>query len=145
MKLKYKFLKELSVEEMYDIFRLRISVFVVEQNCPYQEMDDADKISLHMWLEDDEGIQAYLRLIPRGPEEGYVSIGRVLAVKRRCGLSTRLLNEAISKAVELFEAKHIYLEAQTYAADLYRKAGFVQISEEFLEDGIPHIGMRLDL
>lgn len=145
MELKYGRLNELTVEEVYNIFRLRVSVFVVEQNCPYQEIDDADKEAVHMWLEDDGEIVAYLRVIPAGLVFDQVSIGRVIAVRRRQGLATVLVKEGIKLAAKELGATEIVLEAQTYARSLYEKLGFCQISEEFLEDGIPHIKMRLEL
>ncbi|MCI7145157.1 MAG: GNAT family N-acetyltransferase [Clostridiales bacterium] len=145
MELRYGRLDELTIREIYEIFRLRVSVFVVEQNCPYQEIDDADKEAIHMWLEEDGRIMAYLRVIPAGLVFDQVSIGRVIAVKRRCGLATRLIKEGIKTAAEELGATEIVLEAQTYARSLYEKLGFCQISEEFLEDGIPHIKMRLEI
>lgn len=143
MELYIKSFDELSVDELYEILRLRVSVFVVEQNCPYMELDGLDQKSLHVFFKDEAGIQAYLRVIDRTEENQRVSIGRVIAVKRRCGLATKLLKEAISLAVSRFGAEEIYLEAQVYAKSLYEKQGFRQISEGFLEDGIPHIKMLL--
>ncbi len=135
---------ELTTGELYRILKLRMSVFVVEQNCPYMELDDLDQGALHVWLEDEQGIQAYLRVMDRGVESEHVSIGRVIAVKRRCGLGTQILREGIRAAREVFRADGIYLEAQVYARSLYEKQGFRQISEEFILDGIPHIRMLLD-
>lgn len=139
-----KHFQELTVDALYEILKLRVSVFVVEQNCPYMELDDLDQSAIHVYLKDESGIQAYLRVMDRSASRAYVSIGRVIAVKRRCGLGSRILREGISQAVERFGAKEIYLEAQTYAKEFYEKQGFQQISEEFLEDGIPHIKMLLD-
>ena len=136
---------ELSAEELYEIMALRQSVFVVEQNCPYQDMDGADREALHVFLRDGEGIKAYLRVLPAGAVFEDVSIGRVLSVLRRRGFASRLLDEGIRLARERFGAERIVIEAQTYARTLYEKAGFRQISEEFLEDGIPHIKMFLAL
>ena len=141
MELWIKRFEELTVEELYSILRLRVNVFVVEQCCPYPELDDCDQQAIHVWLEDEEGIEAYLRILERGVKSEWVTIGRVIAVKRRAGLGTRILREAIRVAEERFDAEAIYLEAQTYARALYEKQGFRQISEEFLEDGIPHIKM----
>ena len=124
--------------------RLRVSVFVVEQNCPYMELDDLDQDAIHIWLEDEDGIQAYLRIMDRGAESEYISIGRVIAVKRRCGMGSQILAEGIKAAKDIFDADSIYLEAQTYAKKFYEKQGFRQISEEFLLDGIPHIKMLLE-
>ncbi len=135
---------ELTVDELYRILKLRVDVFVVEQACPYPELDGLDQDALHLWLEDETGIRAYLRVMDRGAESEYVSIGRVVARERRQGLGTRILREGIRAARERFGAEAIYLEAQTYAAGLYEKQGFRIISEEFLLDGIPHVKMLLD-
>ncbi len=143
MTLRIKRFHELTIDELYAILRLRVSVFVVEQNCPYMELDDLDREALHVWLEDEDGIEAYLRVLDRGVESEHVAIGRVIAVKRRCGLGSRILVEGIKAAREQFGADRIYLEAQTYARGLYEKQGFRQISDEFLLDGIPHVKMIL--
>lgn len=141
MELTEKHFSELTTEELFDIYKLRVSVFVVEQSCPYQEVDSADKTAYHIWLKEDGELLAYLRVLPRGAVREEVSLGRVIAVRRRCGLGSRILAAGIRTAVERFGADCIVIEAQTYARGLYEKAGFVQTSEEFLEDGIPHIQM----
>ena len=145
MELTVKRFDELTLDELYAIMKLRVSVFVVEQQCPYMELDDRDQQAIHVFLRENGEISAYLRIMDRGVNSEYVSIGRVLAAKRRCGLGTRILSEGIRLAKERFHADRIYLEAQTYARGLYEKQGFRQVSEEFLEDGIPHIKMILDL
>ena len=132
---------ELSLQELYEILALRNSVFVVEQACPYQDIDGRDETAVHVIVREEEKLLAYLRVLPRG--NGEAAIGRVLAVERRKGLATLALQAGITAAKERFGAKRIYLEAQTYARDLYEKQGFVQCGEEFLEDGIPHIPMEL--
>ena len=124
MQLHIKRFQELTLEELYAILKLRIAVFVVEQNCPYMELDDCDQNAVHVWLEDKDGIQAYLRVMDRGIENESVSIGRVVAAKRRCGLGSRVLAEGIRAAKEVFLADSIYLEAQVYAKGLYEKQGF---------------------
>ena len=144
MQLYRKRFQELTTEELYGILKLRVDVFVVEQNCPYRELDDRDQNAVHVWLQDEDGILAYLRVMDRGIENESVSIGRVVAAKRRCGLGSRILAEGIRAAKEVFLAESIYLEAQVYAKGLYEKQGFRQISEEFLLDGIPHVRMLLD-
>ena len=144
MTLRIKRFDELSKSELYKILKLRVDVFVVEQNCPYPELDDCDQGALHIWFEDGQGISAYLRILDKGVKSEYVTIGRVIAVRRRVGLGTEILREGIKAARELFGADSIYVEAQTYARGLYARQGFRQISEEFLEDGIPHIKMLLE-
>ncbi len=142
MELVIKRFDELSTEELFEIYKLRVSVFVVEQNCPYQEVDDADKSAYHIFFKDSDGIAAYLRLVDKGVIFEDAAIGRVISVKRRRGLAGSLLDKAMAFAVECINVDSITLEAQVYARSLYEKAGFTTVSEEFLEDGIPHIRMR---
>ena len=144
MELHVKRFSELTTEELYRLLRLRVSVFVVEQNCPYMELDDRDQDALHVWFEDQDGIRAYLRILDAGAVSEYVTIGRVIAVKRRCGMGSRILSEGIRIAKEALGAEKIYVEARVYAKGMYEKQGFRQISEEYLEDGIPHVKMLLD-
>ncbi len=143
MECRVKRFHELTVDELYDLLKLRTDVFVVEQKCPYPELDGLDREALHVWLSDEGGIAACLRVMDRGAESEYVSIGRVVAARRRQGLGTRVLREGIRAAREYFSAEHIYLEAQTYAQGLYEKQGFRAVSGEFLLDGIPHVKMLL--
>lgn len=145
MELTVKHFSELSAEELFEIYKLRVSVFIVEQRCPYQDVDDADRTAYHLWLKDENGIAAYARLLPPGVTFPTAAIGRVIAVRRRCGLGTRIVDSAINAAREKLSADVITIEAQVYARSLYEKAGFVQTSEEFLEDGIPHVQMQLRL
>lgn len=137
-----KHFSALSAQELFEIYRLRVSVFVVEQKCPYQEVDDADRAAYHVWLQDEDGIEAYARVLPPGTAFPTAAIGRVIAVKRRCGLGSRIVAAAIAVAETQLHADVITIEAQTYARALYEKLGFRQTSEEFLEDGIPHIQMQ---
>ena len=144
MKLFVRRFAELSPEELYAILRLRVDVFVVEQRCPYPELDGLDQGALHVWLADEEGIAAYLRVMDRGVYDEEVAIGRVISLRRRRGYALQLLQEGVRVAREAFGARLISVEAQVYARSLYEKAGFQQASGEFLEDGIPHIRMLLD-
>lgn len=145
MELTVKHFSQLSAEELFEIYKLRVSVFIVEQRCPYQDVDDADRTAYHLWLRDENGIAAYARLLPPGVTFPTAAIGRVIAVRRRCGLGTKIVDSAINAAREKLSADVITIEAQVYARSLYEKAGFVQTSEEFLEDGIPHVQMQLRL
>ena len=142
MKLVIKHFSELTTEELYNIFKLRSDVFIVEQNCAYPDIDEADKVAYHMWLEDEDGIAAYLRVLPQGVKFDDVSLGRVISARRGCGLGARIMQEGIKAAQEIYGAKSITIGAQSYAKGFYEKQGFVQISEEFVEDGIPHILMQ---
>ncbi len=140
-----KTFRELTPDELFDIYRLRVEVFVVEQNCAYQDIDDADKVSYHVWLKDERGILAYLRVLPAGAQYETVGIGRVIAAVRRKGYGSAVLAEGIKVAKEKLNADVITVGAQVYARGLYEKAGFKQVSEEYLEDNIPHIKMELHL
>ena len=145
MELYIKHFQELTKEELMEIYRLRIAVFVVEQNCPYQDIDGADQNAYHLYLKDGDGIQAYLRVLPQGVKYPEASIGRVISVKRRCGLATRLLREGIALAKERYGAERLTISAQVYARTLYERVGFVQSSDGKLEDGIPHIQMTMKI
>lgn len=137
---------ELSREELFEIYKLRVAVFVVEQHCPYQEVDDSDKTAYHVYLKEETGeIAAYLRVLPEGPLPGDAVIGRVIAAKRGCHLGAAVLAAGIEAARTRLCAKRVVLAAQVYARPFYEKAGFATISEEFLEDNIPHIWMKRDL
>jgi len=140
--LTIKHYSELSPDELYELLKVRSAVFVVEQNCPYQDLDDKDKNAYHLWYHDAKGIVACLRVLPPGVSFEDCSIGRVLTTRRRAGLGTALMKEGIRVAEEKYQAKHITIEAQLYAREFYEKLGFVKCSDEFLEDGILHIKMR---
>lgn len=138
-----KLFQDLSIYELYEIMKIRSSVFVVEQNCVYQDLDDKDKLAYHVFLKEDEGIQAYLRVLPKDISFEDVSIGRVLTIKRGQGLGYKILLEGIKVAKDRLKADKIKIEAQLYAKEFYERVGFKQISDDFLEDGIPHILMEL--
>ena len=132
---------ELSTAELYEILRARVDVFVVEQNCPYPELDGVDYDSLHIYHEDNGKVMAYMRAYIIEP--GVVRMGRVLTIARGTGLGGKLLKEGIREIREKFSPKCIYIEAQCYAIGFYQREGFVVCSDEFLEDGIPHVKMEL--
>ena len=144
MELVIKHFNELTTGELMELYRVRISVFVVEQNCPYQDIDGWDPHAYHLWLKDEEGIQAYLRVLPQNTLYTDASLGRVISLKRRCGLATRLLQEGIALAQEKFGAKRLIIGAQVYACPVYEKVGFVRTDYEYIEDGIPHVRMVLE-
>ena len=145
MELVIKHFDELTKEELMEIYALRIAVFVVEQNCPYQDIDGFDPCSYHVYFKDEQGIQAYLRVVPPHTRYEDASLGRVISIKRRCGLATQLLREGIAVAKEKFGVSRLTIGAQLYARKLYEGVGFVQSSGEYPEDGIPHIHMVLEL
>ena len=91
---------QLTLEELYDILRLRVDVFVVEQQCPYPELDGKDREALHVFARDQEGIQAYLRVLRPGVSFSEASLGRVISRRRRQGLGTQLLQRGLLAAEE---------------------------------------------
>lgn len=144
MELHVKTFDELTTLELYEILRVRVTVFVVEQKCPYLETDGEDVAALHVYYEENGEIAAYLRVFP-GKQEGEAHIGRVLTVRRGDGYGAKVLKEGIRAARERLHAARIVLEAQTYARGFYEREGFKQTGGEFLEDDIPHIRMELEL
>lgn len=134
---------QLSTHELYQILKLRVDVFVVEQKCPYEEIDNLDYHAIHVFFKEADEIIAYLRILDKGVESEDVAIGRVISAKRRLGIGSKLLSEGIKAAKENLKAEKIYIEAQSYARKFYENLGFKQISEEFLLDDIPHIKMEL--
>ena len=119
-------------------------IFVVEQECAYQDVDNKDLDAYHVWFENEDGIQAYVRVLDKGVSYEEVSIGRVLTRQRGTGLGERIMREGIRVAEEQYHTTCIRIEAQSYAMGFYEKLGFYQVSEPFLEDGILHIEMLHD-
>lgn len=143
---KIKQFNELSVEELYQIFNLRIAVFVVEQNCPYQDADGKDLKSFHLMGYDESGdLVAYSRILPAGIAFNEVSIGRVITSQkvRKTGAGRELMHNAIQFISKQFGAVPIRIGAQCYLIKFYSSIGFEIASEEYLEDNIRHIEMLL--
>lgn len=141
MELKVKTFSELTTGELYEILKARAEIFVVEQNCVYQDLDDRDQSSLHIFFEEKGRVKAYLRAFAL--DDQTVQIGRVLTLHHGTGLGGRLLKEGIRQVWERYAADRIYIEAQCYATGFYEKVGFRICTGEFMEDGIPHVGMDL--
>ena len=137
--------EKLSSAELYAILRLRNEVFVIEQNCIYQDADNKDQSSLHLcgWAHDE--LVAYTRIMPPGLSYEECSIGRVVTspAHRRSGAGRELMRVSIEKAFDAFNTETIKIGAQLYLKKFYASLGFVQCSDEYLEDGIPHILMLL--
>lgn len=138
---------ELTPYILYEILALRQEVFVVEQNCPYQDCDGKDLQSWHLSGRDDSGkLICYTRLLPAGVAyPGYASIGRVVSspAARGTGSGKILMTESIQRCRQLFENQSIKIGAQTYLLKFYEGFGFRSTGEEYLEDGIPHTKMIL--
>ena len=136
---------ELTLEELYEIVKIRAAVFVVEQKCAYQDLDDVDQEAYHVYVKEEGKMVAYLRVVDKGKRLDEVSVGRVISLKRRCGLGSMLMKAGLAVAKEKFHADKVKVGAQTYAKPFYESVGFRQVSEEYLEDGIPHIYMICDV
>lgn len=136
---------ELTVHQLYQILKLRSAVFVLEQQCLYQDMDDKDQQCHHLMLFEDDQLAAYTRLLPAGLSFDEVSIGRVITnpAFRGKGLARKLMEQSIEGCYHLFGKQPIRIGAQLYLKDFYRSLGFMQQGEMYLEDDIPHVEMLL--
>ena len=142
-----KYFNELSVEDLYRIFKLRIAVFVVEQSCPYQDADLKDLKSFHlMGLNESKELIAYARILSGGIAFNEVSIGRVCTSQnaRGTGAGKHLMHNAIQFIAKQFGLLPIRIGAQCYLTKFYSSFGFEIASEEYLEDNILHIEMLLN-
>lgn len=137
---------DLGKEQLYAILQLRTEVFVVEQKCPYQEVDgrDLEGDTCHLMAWDEDRLLAYLRLLDPISQGGDVVIGRVVIAEqaRGQGLGHALMEQALKQAQRHWPETPIYLSAQAHLQDYYAGYGFIVAGQEYLEDGIPHIGMR---
>jgi ElaA protein len=134
---------ELSTTLLYDILRMRNEVFIVEQDCPYQDLDYKDQKSYHLCGFVNDLPVAYVRIIPPGVAYEEASIGRVLTVPtfRGNGAGKLLMEEAIKRTYDLFDVTCIRIGAQLYLLKFYTALGFRQTSPTYLEDNIPHVEM----
>ena len=137
--------EELGVTELYEILRVRQEVFVVEQNCPYQDVDSLDDVSWHLYTRDEKSgsILAYLRITFAGHKYDETSIGRVLTTDaaRGMGLGKALIQAAMDFLQEELPDQKIRISAQLYLQKFYEDFGFNVVSEPYDEDDIPHIEM----
>ena len=142
LKLHKKTFGELTLDELYELLRVRSEVFVVEQNCVYQDMDGDDKQSIHLWLTKGDKVVALARVCPAGVHLSENSIGRVITTERGKGYGEQIMRAAIDAAVEHFGATLIEIEAQEYALAFYEKVGFRKVSDVLMLDNIPHVRMQ---
>jgi len=135
----------LSTKELFEIYKLRSEVFVVEQNCAYQDVDDKDLSAIHVMMYDSEILVGYSRILPPSVSYKEPSIGRVVLKKefRSKGLGKILMKQTINKTQELFRNQPIVISAQTYLLKFYSELSFNSIGDPYLEDDIPHIKMCL--
>ncbi|ASN07146.1 GNAT family N-acetyltransferase [Virgibacillus necropolis] len=133
----------LSNDELYSIMKARVDVFVVEQECAYEEIDNYDQAAIHYFLTIDNQIAAYVRILPSNTKYEEVSIGRVLVTRdfRANGYAKLLMKKAIQFVTDEWTENTIKIQAQNYLHKFYSALGFVQISDVYLDDNIPHIDM----
>lgn len=136
---------ELSNTEVYEILKARSEIFIMEQNIHYQDMDDVDYKSLHCFFKENSSVIAYLRAFYQKESTDVVKIGRVLTLQHGNGTGTDLLRQSLKAIEEKMKCKEIVMDAQKHAVGFYEKFGFCITSEEFLEEGIVHVTMRLKL
>lgn len=139
-----KHFSELSLVEFHDLLQLRINVFIIEQNCPYPELDGKDKKSYHITGRDELGkVVATARILPQKISYDEVSIGRVACDInfRRAGLGKELMQEIMNFIDSEFGQVSVRISAQAYLVKFYEKYGFISTGKEYLEDDIPHVEM----
>lgn len=134
---------ELSNVALYNILKARVDVFVVEQTCPYPELDNHDLNAIHYYATNNGEVAANVRILPKGVKYEEASIGRVLVVNkyRRQGLARELFQRAMDYTRYELKERKIRLQAQVYLEQFYQSFGFKRISEPYLEDGIPHVDL----
>lgn len=134
---------ELDVHRLYELLKLRADVFVVEQNCAYPDLDSYDQQSLHLLYLQENQIIAYCRILPPGEKYDICSIGRVVVTEksRGAGIARQLMLKAIENAESAWNVDSIQLCAQSHLQNFYQSLSFETVSNEFDEDGIPHVYM----
>ena len=135
----------LTTTELYEILKARAEIFIMEQNINYQDMDDIDYGSLHCFITEGNKVIAYLRAFYKNKDKSVVKIGRVLTLEHGKGAGRILLEESLSAIKERMPCELIYIEAQKHAVGFYQKFGFKITSDEFMEEGIVHVAMELEV
>lgn len=139
---------QLSLQQLYDIMALRQEVFVVEQDCVYLDADGKDQESIHLMAYSEKGqLAAYARIMPKGLRYvNYIAIGRIVSspAHRGKGIGRLLVQECLTQIRQLFGEQAIKISAQSYLLKFYESFGFQTVGEPYLEDGIPHVAMRLE-
>ena len=143
MDIQVKTYNELELDELYDLLQLRSEVFVVEQDCVYQDVDGKDHKAIHVLGYLNNRLKAYTRIFNAGDYFENPSIGRVVVKEdsRHLKLGTEIMRASIDVINERFDSEVIELSAQTYLKKFYNDLGFYEVGEGYLEDGIPHIRM----
>ena len=140
---KIKTFSQLTTPELYEIIKARVNVFVVEQDCPYPDLDDNDQKAIHLWAENNGEVLAYCRIFDKGIKYPETSIGRVVTTER--GRGTGLGKQLIKYALEIIENRlgtsEVRISAQDYLLKFYSDFGFQDTGKKYLEDNIPHTEM----
>jgi len=138
---------ELSSQELYQILRLRSEVFVVEQDCVYQDIDNKDQIATHIYYNENDKLIAYTRVFKQGDYYKNPCIGRVVVSKKHRGkeLGKKIMNSSMDYIKKNLKGDKIELSAQKYLDKFYKELGFYKTGKDYLEDGIPHQRMLFDL
>lgn len=139
----YKHFSELSTLEWYAIAKKRMEVFIIEQDCHYLDLDDKDLDAYHIYSVENEEVIAYARLLSKGVSYPQVSIGRVLVVESARGknLGHELMRKIMQFSEKMYGANEIKISAQKHLTKFYEEHNFKVVTEEYLEDDIPHVGM----
>ena len=142
-----KTFSELDIEDLYQILRLRSEVFVVEQDCVYQDIDNKDQNAIHLYLKEHDEIVAYTRIFKAGDYYENPCIGRVVVSKKNRGndIGKKIMIDSMEYIKQNIKGEKIELSAQKYLDKFYKDLGFYKIGEDYLEDGIPHQRMIFDL
>ena len=143
-----KSFQELSLEEFHDIIALRIQIFIIEQNCPYQEVDGKDKLAHHLFFKNEmDEIIAITRILPQGISYAEVAIGRVVVHEdyRGTGLGNQLMADSMNFVKDKYGEVPVRLSAQKHLENYYGNHGFKSTGKEYLEDGIPHVEMLYNI
>ena len=143
-----KSFQELSLEEFHDIIALRIQIFIIEQNCPYQEVDGKDKLAHHLFFKNEiDEIIAVTRILPQGISYEEVAIGRVVVHEdyRGTGLGNQLMSDSMNFVRDKYGDVPVRLSAQKHLENYYGNHGFKSTGKEYLEDGIPHVEMLYNI
>lgn len=143
-----KSFQELSLEEFHDIIALRIQIFIIEQNCPYQEVDGKDKLAHHLFFKNEmDEIIAVTRILPKGISYAEVAIGRVVVHEdyRGTGLGNQLMADSMNFVKDEYGKVPVRLSAQKHLENYYGNHGFKSTGKEYLEDGIPHVEMLYNI
>ena len=145
MNLISKKFNELSTTEIYEILKARSEIFILEQNIHCQDMDDIDYNSLHCFFMENNKVIAYLRAFYQDCNKDIVKIGRVLTLKHGNGIGRNLMEQSLKSIKEKMPCKKICMDAQKYAVGFYEKFGFKVVSNDFIEEGIIHVVMELEI